>query len=436
MKAYSLAHLADHVLLRDLAALVSRDRITTCEMLAHIAEVDERKLYRPAAYPSMHAYCVGELRMSEDAASKRIHAARAARQFPAIFAALADGRLHLSAVVLLAPRLEPDNADKLLAAAAHKTSEEIRLLIANHFPQPDLVTMVQAVDAAGQHALEHVAAHTGEHAPEHVAALATPEVHAPRAKLAPLSPGRFAIQFTADQETYEQLRHAQALLGHSEPTGDVARIFKRALDALVDKLERRKFAKCVWSRPQRGSTNGRYVPAAVRRAVWQRDGGQCTFVSDKGRRCAADSALELDHIDPVARGGETTAGNLRLRCRAHNQYAAECTFGKEFMRGKRVQARHRAAQAKARAKDQAQAQSQALVQVEAPQSEVAVKAASHLDVIPWLCRLGFSAKEAKNAVALCAQIPEGPLEERVRVALRGLAPPCVRRPAPVATSPS
>ena len=427
MKSYSLAHLADHVLLRDLSALVSRDRITTCEMLAHIAEVDERKLYRPAAYPSMHAYCVGELRMSEDAASKRIHAARAARQFPAIFPALAGGRLHLSAVVLLAPRLEPDNADELLAAAADKTSEEIRLLLAQRFPQPDMATLVQPIVTGGQHALEHVAAHTGEHAPEHVAAIASPEVPAPKGKLAPLSPGRFAIQFTADQETYEQLRHAQVLLGHSEPTGDIARIFKRALDALVDKLERRKFAKCVWSRPQRGSTNGRYVPAAVRRAVWQRDGGQCTFVSDKGKRCEADSALELDHIDPVARGGETTAGNLRLRCRAHNQYAAECTFGKEFMRGKREQARRRATQVKTRIHASGKATPS--------QSEASPEAPSHLDVIPWLRQLGFKAEEARRGAARCADIPDAPLEERMRVALQGLAPACARRATPMANCP-
>src|SRR5437762_10825895 len=71
-------------------------------MLAHIAEVDARKLYVAAGYASMYRYCVGRLKMSEDVARKRIQAARAARQFPAIFAAVADGRLHLTAVVKLA----------------------------------------------------------------------------------------------------------------------------------------------------------------------------------------------------------------------------------------------------------------------------------------------------------------------------------------------
>jgi hypothetical protein len=79
MNPYALSHLADPVLLHDLAALVARDRTTTAALLAHLAEVDERRLYLPAAHPSMFSYCVHVLRLSEDAAFKRIRAARVAR---------------------------------------------------------------------------------------------------------------------------------------------------------------------------------------------------------------------------------------------------------------------------------------------------------------------------------------------------------------------
>ena len=48
--------------------------------------------------------------------------------------------------------------------------------------------------------------------------------------------------------------------------------------------------------------------------------------------------LEFDHIHEFARGGESTADNVRLLCRAHNQYAAECTYGAEFMEAKRQEA--------------------------------------------------------------------------------------------------
>ena len=81
MSNYSLSHLSDETLLRDLASLVARDRATTGALLAHIAEVDARRLYLPAAHPSMYSYCVQE-RLSEDSACKRIRAARTAREFP------------------------------------------------------------------------------------------------------------------------------------------------------------------------------------------------------------------------------------------------------------------------------------------------------------------------------------------------------------------
>ena len=151
--------------------------------------------------------------------------------------------------------------------------------------------------------------------------------------------------------------------------------------------------------------------------MWQRDGGPCTFESESGKRCEARTRLELDHVVPVARGGQTTAANMRLRCRPHNQYTAEQTFGVEFMSGKREEARRKAAKAKAQA-----------------EAAAAAEAARERDVIPWLRALGYNAETARRGAAACAHIPDAPLEERVRVALRSLAPNCVCRPRPVTSS--
>jgi hypothetical protein len=225
-----------------------------------------------------------------------------------------------------------------------------------------------------------------------------------------------------DQETYEQLRYAQSLLGHSLPSGDVAKVLKRALDSLVRELEQRKFARSARSRPRRSSANGRYVSAEIRRTVWQRDAGCCTFVSESGKRCEERTRLEFDHVDPLARGGQATADRMRLRCRAHNQYAAECAFGAGFMRGKRQQAQCRAARSKAAARA-----------VLARKQAQEAAAASAMEVLPWLRQLGFNAEEARRGATLCAHIPDASLEKRVRVALRGLAPAHVRRAAQVAS---
>jgi len=366
---YDVAHLSDSILLRDLATLVSRDRATTAQLLAHLAEFDARKLYLPAAYPSMYAYCVGELRMSEDAAAKRIQAARAARRFPTILEAVADGRLHLSAVCLLCPYLLEDSAADLLAAAAHKSKSAIEELLAERFPRQDLPTLIEALSLPSSAAIsgnKYAPGHVGpsldlaaqgqpgpQPSPEQVVAPAPPVSSPPhsvdRARLHPLAPERYALQVTIAKSTLDKLRYAQELLGHRLPASDVAGLLDRALDAYICQLERHKFA--ATDRPRQGRQprpDSRAVPAEVRRAVWDRDAGQCTFVSKDGRRCPARTDLEFDHVDPYARGGNATVAGIRLRCRAHNQLDAERTYGAEFMRHKRIAAAQTREDAKAR----------------------------------------------------------------------------------------
>jgi 5-methylcytosine-specific restriction endonuclease McrA len=64
----------------------------------------------------------------------------------------------------------------------------------------------------------------------------------------------------------------------------------------------------------------RYVPVAVKREVWRRDQGCCSYVHrHSGRRCGSRYRLEIDHVIPFALGGATEPWNLRLRCRAHHK---------------------------------------------------------------------------------------------------------------------
>ena len=159
MRNYTLVHVRDAVLLRDLAELVAQDRVTAATLLAHIAEVDARRLFRPAGYPSMHAYCVDELRLSEDSASKRIQAARACRQFPVLFAALSEGKLHLATICLLAPHLRPENVNELIEAATHRRKYEVEELLARRYPLTEMTQRIRPIPAM---------TYEQEHAPGHV----------------------------------------------------------------------------------------------------------------------------------------------------------------------------------------------------------------------------------------------------------------------------
>src|SRR5262249_57827801 len=106
-----------------------------------------------------------------------------------------------------------------------------------------------------------------------------------------------------------------------------------ALQLRVAQLEKRKFA--ATARPHkthsRPSKNPRHIPAHVKRAVRERDGDRCTFVSDSGQRCPARERLEWDHVQPVARGGGSTAPNPRLPSRARNLLEARPAFRGRFL---------------------------------------------------------------------------------------------------------
>jgi 5-methylcytosine-specific restriction endonuclease McrA len=372
MVSSSRLHLLNHELLRALDDVVARDRATTAEMLVLIGEVERRRLYAASGFESMHRYCVGKLKMSGDMAYKRVRAARVSRRFPSVLEAVTDGRLNVSTLVRLTPHLRwmPAAAGlELLAAAEGKSRDDLELLIAGRFPQADLPTVVQRVPpvdtpddlapgpiqdnpmtsaaepAAGLCSVgDRVDDSSGSDRPsagEEGPSLATPSpqpIPVPQyPRVAPLSPGRFALQLTVSQETHDKLRHAQALLAHAVPSGELAEVLDRALDALIAKLEKQKFAATDKPRTPRASSSARHVPAHVRRAVKKRDKGQCTYVSSDGHRCEARKFLEYDHEVPLARGGKTCAANLRLRCRAHNQLEAERVFGAGFMEGKRGQ---------------------------------------------------------------------------------------------------
>ena len=67
--------------------------------------------------------------------------------------------------------------------------------------------------------------------------------------------------------------------------------------------------------------SGRAISAGVRRQVWQRDGGRCSYADPQtGRRCNSTHLIEIDHIVPHALGGAADPGNLRLLCGAHHRH--------------------------------------------------------------------------------------------------------------------
>jgi hypothetical protein len=244
---------------------------------------------------------------------------------------------------------------------------------------PSAVASIAAAPASAAAALAEGERSSALHAlptAEKAFALQPPQA---RAVSTPLSPGRYKLELTLGREAHEQLVQLQALFRHQNPSGDLARIVERAISELLERTMKRRFAQGRRPRAVRdedGSVptdaagegradeermqmtrdehfqaemavdaeqpaslpKSRYVPRKVLREVFARDDGQCTFVSPEGQRCSAREFLEVHHHEPFARGGAATVDNLRLSCRAHNQYLAELDYGRGYMREKIIEA--------------------------------------------------------------------------------------------------
>jgi 5-methylcytosine-specific restriction endonuclease McrA len=463
-----LGTISDDELLRRLRELTRQACRLESDLVAHIGEVDARRLYAREASPSMFAYCTQVLHLSEAQAYLRISAARAAREYPILRVMLADGRLHVSGIAKLAAHLTRENADHVLTRASHGSKRQIEELVAELAPRPDGPAVMRRLPGGGRRvepggsesmsttptertapALQEppspadeaatrspqppstpaeggatspfpldldtacigdpgtrsnrMAAHRLELRPDAVVGSAAPNV--PPAEIQPLAPARYKVQFTASAELRDKLERLRALMRSSVPDGDLAAVIEAAVTLKLERLEARRFA--ATRAPRKEPTNAvssgavslqavspeavspeavspevispeavglesvdpetvgreaiglepvsstatirrlsRYIPAAVRRAVWARDGSQCRYVDAQGRRCSERTRLEFHHRRPFGVGGEHGPENIALLCRAHNHYIAEHDYGRGTMEAWRF--RKKSAQPEAR----------------------------------------------------------------------------------------
>jgi hypothetical protein len=371
-----LAAISDDDLLRRLAEILSQSRRVEKDLVAHIAEVDERRLYAREAFPSMFSYCTEALHLSESEAYLRIAVARASREHPMILPMLGDGRLHLSGIAQLAPYLTRENRDLLLRRATHRSKRQIEELIAEVAPRGDVPALMRRLPerrmplAAGGLRPERVDVGGAERERESLPELRTPSgmgrtvtpspvqlaedpqggaclsnapgVGAPEAVhpppplvVRPLAPGRYKVQFTASARLREKLERLRVLMRSQVPDGDLGVIIEAAVTEKLERLEARRFA--ATSHPRKNlskadtSPVSRHIPAPVRRAVHERDGNRCRYVDATGRRCEEQDRLEYHHLHPFGLGGDHRPENIRLMCRAHNAHLAEYDYGREAM---------------------------------------------------------------------------------------------------------
>ena len=147
---FQLLSMKNTELLAGLSQLVKRGNELTAEVLAHLAELEERRLHLQLGHSSSFAYCVEALGLSEGSAGRRVAAARVCRRFPEAFELVARGDLHLSALCGLAPHLSSQSATELFAACCRKTRRQVEELLAARFPKPDVREQIRRLPIRGR----------------------------------------------------------------------------------------------------------------------------------------------------------------------------------------------------------------------------------------------------------------------------------------------
>ena len=334
----NLKLLSNDFLLNQTRALVSEERKLATRILWHLREIEDRRLFAERGYPSLFEMCIREFGYSEATAQRRISAMRLLRELPEIEKKLESGELKLGQVSQMQGFLRAEQREQ----GRTYSTEEKRELIARVAGKSTRETERELVAISPQSA----------GIKERERAVSTSETE---------------IRFIADEKLLKKLKRLQELAAHRLGAGTpYADLIDWLADLGLAKLELES------SRPGRQSSRkqdrppqlqiqpvtlpqnsalvgdptehhvkptvpvsrktprsrSRYIPTAIKRKVWVRDQGCCTFVdSQSGRRCESRSFIQIDHVQPFALGGRSDdPSNLRLLCFQHNQLEAQRWF--------------------------------------------------------------------------------------------------------------
>ncbi len=295
----TLTHLSNEELVKTLETLRGTERETTLAILYHLAELGKRESYRELGYSSLFDYCTRKLCYSGASVQRRIAGARCLQEHPELGELFLRGEVNLCTIATASQSLIENKTS--VAEITGKSKREVEMIVAKLAP-------------VAQKPREVV----------------KPLVVATLPLLPQTEEERYALKFSVPREVFMKFEEVKRALSHTlghEPTLEM--VFAKLLDSYL------KPRKRIKARPKKTqSKRSRHIPLAIKREVFERDEGRCTYTASDGTRCTAQHFLQYDHIRPFAAGGTAEPSNLRLRCAVHNRFHAEQYFGREFIQEK------------------------------------------------------------------------------------------------------
>ena len=300
-------HLSDNALIESLKNLVKTEREVTANILLHLLEVELRRLFSNYGCECILQYATKELRYTANEAGLRISAMRLLKELPAKELPKLEEKIETGALTVThLAKARTVFRKEVKANKARSIDEKLELLakIENTSKLEAEKTLVR--EAFVPVSFTKKVEVTLEQFPE-----------ALQAKLKRLMD--LNVHVNPDMTVVELIELlADKALERKDPLKKAERAqLKVAAKATAE------INNAVQHFPDRMKTS-RYIPSAVRHAVYIRDKGIC-------QNCGSSRAMEVDHIKPYALGGEHKLENLRLLCRACNQRKAIEAYGLKRM---------------------------------------------------------------------------------------------------------
>jgi HNH endonuclease len=355
-------------LTENLAALLRREHDALAEFLVALADFDRRRAWIELGHSSLFYFLHRELRLSKAAAQYRKVAAELIQEIPGIVEPLRRGELCLTSIIEAARVVTAQNWETVLPRFYGLSRREAMDVVAALQPHPappvrTVVTSVRSDPGSGRRppvsqalalveASEPMTPDPSGPAPAKISLMVSspgepggasdapvaPTVTPARPfEVVPLTADQSRVHLTVSKAFMRKLEAARDELSHAMPGATPAEILEAGLELLLAQAAKRKGLVEKPRKNTRPATEettpakAGHVPAHVRREVWIRDGGRCQWGLGSGGVCGSTRHLELDHIHPRSRGGASTADNLRILCRSHNDLAARLAFGDEKM---------------------------------------------------------------------------------------------------------
>lgn len=295
--------------------LAAQERRITTEILWHLREIERRQIHAQLGFPSLFEFCVAELKYSRGAASRRIRAMRLLKEVNEMEDSLRSGEISLTTASQVQSFLQ---------------REKRRHKLYSHEEKREILNSVHGLS---------------KEETERFLLTVSPDSAMPRETSRSITPEITELKLHVPAELASKLERLRGLLAHKHPFLSHGHLLDILAEIALDKLDplRRASRLRKATLAQTDSSDATAapgpdadtrvpIPAGLRREVWTRDLGRCTYVSpETGRRCESTHALEVDHERPVALGGTNAPENLRLLCRTHNQLAAVESLGRDRM---------------------------------------------------------------------------------------------------------